>query len=167
MNLRKWLRTPKGQLQLIGLTFLAAFAIAVGASTQRSFFEGYVREKYPAPAAATVELATAIEHGAAAPTDLTAVTALYQLWVQEEGPEARWPSLPGKLASAAPALTRELTERTFVAGSERQADRAVAFAAATKSHALAPALQLGLERSRRLGLAHRAQRYEAALGQLP
>lgn len=165
--MRAWLGTPKGQLQLIALTFLAAFAIAFGASTQRAFFEGYVREKYPAPTAATVEQASALEQGGTAPTDLAAVTALYQLWLQEPGAETRWPSLPSKLASAAPALTRELTERTFVAGSEPQADRAVAFATATRSAALAPALRLGLERSRRLGLTDRANRFETALAQLP
>ena len=161
-----WLRTPKGQLQLIALTFAAAFAIAFGASTQRAFFESYVREKYPAPAAATAEQASAIEQGGAAPTDLAAVTALYQLWLQEPAAETRWPSLPARLAAAAPASMRELTERTFVAGSEPQIDRAIAFATATRSPALGPSLRLGLERSQRLGLTARAQRYEAALAGL-
>ena len=162
--MRRWLSTPKGQLQLIALTFVVAAALAGGAASQRAFFEGHVREKLPVASAATAALAARIEQGETVQIDAETVTALYQLWLQEA--EGARPELPSKLAAAAPVRCVELVERTLVAGSEEQANRAAAFAAATRSSAFVPALELGLERAQRLGLQERVGRYGMLLRDL-
>ena len=57
------LRSVRGQLALIGVTFLGAIVFAVVLAAHRGFFEGLVREKYPPPGATVRALAGRLESG--------------------------------------------------------------------------------------------------------
>ncbi|MGC4121222.1 MAG: hypothetical protein QM765_42925 [Myxococcales bacterium] len=165
--LHRWLRTPRGLLELLAITFAVAALLAGVAAWQRPFFERYVREKYPPPSATTEALAKRIEAGQVSESEargLPATTwaALYQLWVQAASPEQAYPSLPRVMAEQAPSATSTLAERTLVAGTLAQQELAVRFIRASRSAALLPAVTLGLEVAKRRGSESLVPKLEAA-----
>jgi len=144
--LRRRLATPRGQLELFGATFVVAVVIAMVAATQRPFFEGYVREKYPTPTAATEKLAAslAMQGDALRSRSEAERTGLYQAFMQGDGYEA----VPRALAEADPEGTARRLVRTWHAGSDAQRRRALAFVAAAQSPALLDAIERAALRSR-------------------
>jgi DNA-binding transcriptional regulator YbjK len=145
-NLAQWVSRPRGQLQLIAATFVAAVLLASVAAWQRPYFESLVREKYSPILDETRTLATAVEAGSVGAASVDGrVDALYELWVQTPDVSS-YSKLPGLVAQASPVRVAVRIERTLVGGSKAQRLRAAAFLCAARHPELAAALELG-ERS--------------------
>lgn len=160
------LRTPRGQLELLGATFVVALVLALVLASQRSFFERYVREKYPGPDAASERLAQRIEAGEVDAAALRALPpngtlGLYHLWMQSDS--NRYPNLPATAAAAHPELVAERVERTLVAGNREQRQKAIDFAVAARHDRLEPPLRFALDRARAARDAEAAEALSSAL----
>ena len=166
----RWLSTWRGQLQLVGGTYVLALALALGAASQRGFFEGYVREKYKEPSAVSAHLAGRLAQGAVDDAELAALSApewaaLYYWWMQQPAPGA--PAIPLSMFRHAPEVCVDRLERTFVAGTLAQRQRALAFAAGAQSPGLRSSLELGRRAAARSPTPSLAQEFQIVLDSLP
>ena len=111
------LRTPMGQVQLMGATLLGAGLFAAFLGTQQAFFESYIVEK-PAPVDAALErLVDQLEAEEEVALDAKDRARLYELWIQAEEP----PSAAVVAAIAADETWLcERVERSLVAGNIAQ-----------------------------------------------
>ena len=124
------LRTPAGMLALIGVTFLAAVGLAVGAVWQRPWFEKFVREKY-GPVSATASNLGVILDDSPEKSELVRALppaerdSLYEGWVQAG---AGWPAAaPAAMTRADPDFFLARAWRTWICGSDDQKKRALVF----------------------------------------
>lgn len=125
------MRTARGQLKLLGITFLGAIGLAILALCLRGvFFERFVREKYPPLADADRERCGELAAEHVAPRrleelvrDLRGRDAVYGAWVQEPelDPANR---MARRLAEAQSDWLLDRLKRTLVAGSPAQRARA-------------------------------------------
>lgn len=148
------LRSVRGQLQLLALTLVGAALFAVGVSTQRAWFEGFVRQKLPETApevrAATQALLAGDPRSASAlPPDRRA--QIYQLWLKQD-PLADQAGYAAALWGWDPQWTAEQTERTFLAGSPEQRERALQLVLRAPEDTRDRLLEGELARAERLGL---------------
>jgi hypothetical protein len=156
-------------VQLVAGTFGVALALALGAASQRSVFERYVREKYPTADAASEQLASRIARGELSEGQLAGLTpaswrSLYQWWMQADRSP---PEVPRALVATAPAVAVDRLERTFVAGTTAQRRRALAFAAAAGDPRLRSALELGRKAAARGPAPALAEEFQNVLDSLP
>ena len=143
---RRWLASPRGQLQLFGATFAVAAVIAVVCATQRPFFERYIREKHPTTSAVTQKLAEDLEQRPPGELSEADWNSLYQAFMQASGEEYR--HVPRALARADRDRTRARLLRTWHAGSDAQRHRALAFVIAAGDPTLLTAIEEASPRSR-------------------
>lgn len=148
---RAYLKTPAGQLALLGGTFAAALVLACAIATQRGFFERYVRETYAPPAERVRAIGRALE-GADANRRLAELgpadrEALYEAWMQDD---EGWPAVaPARLVGADPDLFLARARRTLVCGSGAQRRRAARFLIESGHAAAREAVAEALGRARR------------------
>jgi hypothetical protein len=146
---KHWLRSPAGQLSLLGATFLAALGLALAMATQRWFFERYIVEKYRALPAQLAALPPQLTGAEAAPlvTALPAADreALYEGWMQADD----WPAgAPAALSRADPELYLRRVKQTLLCGSDEQRRRGVRFLTASGHPEAAGILRRTAERAR-------------------
>lgn len=149
-EMRRFLRTPRGQLALIGVTFAGSIALAAFVATQRSFFEKYVREKYESPAAYIVEIGKKLEsdEDVRVVKDLSRADhlKLYEAWMQSND---TWPAAAARvMIASSPTLYLHRAAQTLVGGTPRQRRRAVQFLAASDAAEAKPVLRRALDRAR-------------------
>lgn len=150
-ELRRFLRSPRGQLTIILGTLAGAVVVALVVALNRSFFEGYVREKYPQPAVEITTLSGAIERGEQGKEAIrrlapTGRTGLYHVWMRAESTDGLT-RLPAACYAADPPHYAALLERTLAAGSPTQRTRAIGFARQSGGAAFVAVLRWGLRRA--------------------
>ncbi len=161
MSWRERLRTPVGQLQLLGGTLAAASVFAVGVGTQTWWFSGYVREKYPEPAPEHLRLAARIAAGETPRAHPEELDGVYYLWMRR-GPPEPTERLAVGLAATDSAWLCARVERTLVAGTLEQRRRSLELLAASGAGCAAHSLAWARGRIERLGPAELLTDLDAA-----
>jgi hypothetical protein len=165
--LNRYLRSPTGIMALIGCTYLAAVVLAFIAVAKRNFFEGYVREKYAAPAERIVEIGRQLAqgtNGVARVQNLPALdqAALYEAWMQ--GGET-WPSnAPAAMMRAAPQCYLKRAHQTMLCGSVEQRGKVVGFLQMSAHPESVALLEQMLDRAQARNEAALAETVKKALG---
>jgi hypothetical protein len=158
---RDFIRSIRGQLALLGVTYIGAAGLAVVALIFRtSFFEYHVRERYPEPSARILAM---IERGgrASASDDADALERLsaseldaaYGAWISDPAADPTGQTAVRVLWGNPDALIRRL-RMTAVAGNLEQRRRALALLSYAKPEARDEAIALCrflAERARRRG----------------
>jgi hypothetical protein len=143
------LRSPLGQVRLLGVTLLGAAIFAGFLGTQTAWFETFVREKPPEVSAATQRLANEIDEGERVPIDRADLEHLYGMWlVADELPSSNIASI---LTDTDLDWFRDRVERTLVAGTPSQRIRSLALIRTTHDAILVPVLQRALSRYEAIG----------------
>jgi hypothetical protein len=175
-RLKRKLRTPRGQLLVLAAVILISVPLGVIVGLNRTFFEGFAREKYPEATEVAVEAAGVIAAGKATAETVRELSApdrdgLYRLWMRQEpkvagpvdGPRGdQLPPDPTKplleaqvlgplLFEVDPGRYARLLKATLVAGTPEQRKRALELSRyAPPSEALVEVLRFALDRARRL-----------------
>jgi hypothetical protein len=171
---RDFIRSIRGQLSLLGLTYTGAVALAVLALCFRSrFFEYHARESYPEPSARIVEM---IEQAARAPVLAQASerhseeerAAVYGAWMSDRAVDPTGQAAL-RLFWTNPDDTIRRLRITFVTGNLAQRMRALELLRFAKREVHDEAIALGrylAERARRRGEWALAEKADGVLRQL-
>jgi len=149
---RSWrakLRSPRGQVQLLGATLLGSMVLAVLLSTQQGRFESLIREKPAETSAGTLRLAASLTAGEDVPIDAMDLERLYDLWLMSEDTPS--PEVVQTLVDTNRPWFRDRTQRTLIAGSTPQRLRALELIERSRDHAMVPVLRRVLLRYETMG----------------
>jgi hypothetical protein len=146
---RSRLRSPQGQLQLLGATLLGCVVLALVLSTQQRRFESLIREKPAETSAATLRLAKDLNAGENLPIDAVDLERLYDLWLISD--DSQSPEVVRILTQTDPSWFRDRTQRTLIAGSTPQRLRALALIEQSRDKAMLPVLRRVLLRYETMG----------------
>lgn len=163
-GLKARLRTPRGQLELMAVTFALAAVMAVVMAANRPFFERYAREKYGEASAETGALVASLEAGDPVPVVAEAqIDALYRHWM----------SLPTsdeagrRLVDLGGDRVALRVETTLVAGNPEQRLRALELVDASRDPRFRPVLEFAATRPATASVAEALRRSLAALPPSP
>jgi len=146
---KKKLRSPLGQVQLLGATLLGATIFAGFLATQQGWFESWIREKPPVTSAATERLANDIEAGKELPIDVADLEKLYGMWLVADAlPTAKVAMV---LTTDDPDWFHDRVERTLLAGTPAQRIRALELIQTSRDPELIPVLERSLARYQTIG----------------
>ena len=151
---KRKLKTPEGLAGLFGGTIFVALGIAIVLVSFRGFFEGLIKEKYPALSADAQRVMKRLDKESPrrvlVGVEFKLLRQIYGQWMLD--PEkGRNLKLAARLHEGRPKETHILIERTLVAGTREQRLEAVEFALATGSSSVAASLSVGLQRAREVG----------------
>jgi hypothetical protein len=171
---RVYLRSIRGQLTLLGVTYLGAVALAVVALCLRNwFFESTVREKYAPVPQSLQSLARDVAEGKGGKEQLEKlslpeVDLLYGYWIDQPELDAEGRLIQCLLSSHGPLILSRV-RRTLVCGNPQQRARA-ADILSLPPEALRPEairlLQFARVRAQRRGEQTLARQASAVLDQL-
>jgi hypothetical protein len=165
----RFLRTPGGQLTLLGIAFAGALLLAVVMATHRGFFEQYVREEYEPLPGELRELMGRLNgsDGLQEVKSLTPAqrTLLYGGWINR--PENRPANAPAILVAADADYFLSRAEQTLVVGSREQRFSAVSFLEQSKNTEARRILLRARTRAEAGGDDEMADRIRDALARLP
>jgi hypothetical protein len=165
----RFLRTPAGQLTLLGIAFGGVLVLAVVMVTQRGFFEQYVGEEYEPLPEELQELTARLEgpDGVREVISLTPAqrTLLYGGWISE--PDSRPANVPAVLVAADADYYLSRAGETLVVGSREQRFSAVSFLEQSKSADARLLLLRARKRAESCGDGELADRIRDALARLP
>lgn len=163
------LRHPGGILAFIGLTLAGAAVLALGALTQRSWFEGKVRQKFAPVTAQTAALGAKLGDAEADKPKVTALgdpvkAELYQAWLTT-GQD--WPAAaPAVMFAADAPFYLRCAQETLICGGPDQRRAAARFLGATGSPAARPLVEWAITRADQLHDDATTQALTGALAQL-